>query len=333
MTNQGDSRSMKPFVTILIFFVLVTSSFAAEDIDTPEPASQGTDPSILDSSHDYLVSFIDDPIIWFDSFFGDERMDEENLPVTFIRLRLVTRYTEGDGFTFPVRVRASVRMPNLNKKFRFIVIGASADESRSILSDDSSDLVDSNGNRGEKTNVGLRYSIYQSLREYISFGGGLRFSLPLEYYVRVRYRRFLHIGEVNVVRFSETGFWNSLDGFGETSRLDFDRKLTKTTSGRLSFIGTYSNISQGVDWGSEANIFKKLNKKSALSFDLGAYGRTRPVREVTTYRVGLRYRRNIYRPWLFVELAPEESWVLQDDTGERDAIAAISLVLEVQFVN
>ena len=327
---------MKIFFSLL-FIILTSSHLYAADIRNPAQLSveQAEEKkkgfwNYVDAYHYYLQSRIDDPVLWFDGFFGEPRTEDEELPVSYIRLRTAARYTEGDAFTFPVRLHVNVRMKNLSDKFRLIITGINEDE-RTGDREDTSETLQA-GDENEQTSLGLRYILYKKLRSQLHFGGGLSLGWPLEYYGRARYERVIHIGSENLIRFTETGVWHSLDGFGETTRFDFERKITDTVSTRLSTFGTYSETSFGVDWGIHLSLYKKYSYRKAQSLDLGMNGVTRPETRVSGYRIGSRFRTNIYRPWLFLEFEPEVSWPL-DELYDREALFAVTVRLEVQLAN
>ena len=46
------------------------------------------------------------------------------------------------------------------------------------------------------------------------------------------------------------------------------------------------------------------------------------------YEIAVKYRRNIHRPWLFLELIPEANW-LRDEAGGREVIPAFTVRLEI----
>ncbi len=287
----------------------------------------------LDRYHAALQSRVNQPVLWFDGFFGDARTDDQDWPETLIRLGATARYTEGEGFTSPILLRANIKLPKASERLRLIFSGVNEDELRQ--GKDQAGFLDSaTGAReetGNSTRLGLRYTLYKTLRSIFNFDIGLSLDWPIESYIRMRYRRFIHIGRNNIIRFTETGFYNTIIGPGTTSRFDFERTLPHEIGGRISLFGTYSKESHGVDWGAETTLFKKLSPKTAVSFDLGAYGETRPAFETDTYRISARLRRNFLRPWLYFELEPEVTFPLQDDDS-RKAVGAVSMMLEVQFV-
>lgn len=298
-------------------------------IDCPQPERGIGD--YLDEYHNYLLCRIRDPTIWFDSFFGDRSVEEDDLPASFVRIRTVVRYTEGEGLTFPIRVRANLDLPKVNRRLRLIIFGGNREEDRLRRADDTIDPSLMGTEQEESPNLGLRYLIYKTLRDRFDFGGGLGLGSPINYNGHMRYERLLHVGPEKIIRLTETGFWDSQNHFGETSRLDLEQILTSQTTGRFSLYGTYSQDRSNLQWGTEINLFRQLSKHSALALDLGAYGDGNRSGQVATYRIGSRYRRNFLRPWLFFEIEPEVYFQL-NETDHHDTVGVLTTVLEIQFV-
>jgi hypothetical protein len=315
-----------------LVLVICCNTAAAEETATPledhQPAEVITD--YLDEYHTYMLGKIKGQTIWFNNFFGDRRIEEDDQPSSFVRLRTVARFTEGEGMTFPIRLRANLELPKVNRRLRLVIFGGNREADRFKESDDVIDSSLRSGEGKDWTNLGLRYMIYKSLRDRFHFGGGLSLGWPLDYYGRIRYERLLHNGNNNVIRFTESGFWNSLAGFGETSQVDLEKILSTSITGRVSLFGTYSEEKPGLQWGAESSLFRQLSESSAVALDLGVYGLTEPSRS-ETYRIAGRYRRNFLRPWLFFEIEPEVLFPLSD-SGKREAVGVLTTVLEIQFV-
>lgn len=328
-TMPGWALILAPLLALTIS---CGAAAAAESAPPPEEQQpSGVTTGFLDEYHTYMLDKIRGQTFWFDNFFGDRRAEEDDQPSSFVRLRTVARYTEGEGMTFPIRLRANLELPRVNRRLRLVIFGGNREEDRWQEPGDSIDSSLKSAEEKEWTNLGLRYMIYKTLRDRFHFGGGLSVRWPLEYYGRMRYERLLHIGSNNVIRLSETGFWNSLNGFGETSRFDLEKRLNDGLNGRLSLFATYSEDTSGMQWGAETNLFRQLSGHSALAFDLGVYGPTEPSMRVGTYRIASRYRRNFLRPWLFFEIEPEVLFPLLE-SGKRETVGALTTVLEIQFV-
>ena len=303
---------------------------------TPAPNPKETAPGLfmgaLDQYHALLQSRVNQPVLWFDGFFGDPRTDDQDRPETFVRLASTSRYTEGEGLTYPIRLRANIKLPRASERLRLILSGVNEDElRRRETGDDSQDNTTSlQREDGSTTLLGLRYTLYTTLRSLFNFGIGLNLDWPIESYARMHYRRYVHLSQNSLVRFTQTGFYNTIIGPGATSRLDVERSLPYGLAGRASLFGTYSKESNGLEWGAETSLYRQFSPRTALSLDLGAYGETRPRQRITTYRIGTRMRQSFLRPWLFFELEPEVSFPLLED-GKRQAVGAIALMLEIQF--
>jgi hypothetical protein len=327
------SRLLKPLLSAMTVICLVLAPVSAPGSEQPEDtdseSEERTFMDVVDDYHAYLEGRVNEPATWFDNFFGDPRSDEEARTASFVRLRIAARYKESEKLEMPIRLRATLKLPRASRKLSLVIIGENPEEFRDSPADD--DLARTTGEQPDedRSSVGLRYMLYDSLRSILHFGGGVSSLAPFEFYLRVSYRRFLHIGKDNLVRFNQNGFWNSIDGFGETTRFDLEKKLPHRITGRVSMFGTHSEISSGVDWGVETSLYKQLTRKTAASFDLGAYGITRPDFEDTNYRIGVRTRANVLRPWLFLEIRPEVTFPLETET--RRTVGAITVMMEIQF--
>jgi hypothetical protein len=86
-------------------------------------------------------------------------------------------------------------------------------------------------------------------------------------------------------------------------------------------------------------LYQRISKKASISYESSVSGITEPESMATNYRLGIRYRRNIHRDWLFFEMTPAMTWpiTLSEDRSEiiteRRSVASIILRLEVHFGN
>lgn len=333
LPSSSNTHLAKTVLLILLSLslALVTTAAGSEELPKSDESNESPDLfiNLLDKSHAFILNRVNAPAIWFDLFFGDLRTEDEELPSTFVRLRTSARFIEGEGLKFPVRLRASLKLPRASRKLRLIVTGESEDDIRAGT-EETTTIATGEEEGTEQSSVGLRYNFYHTLRSNFHFGAGVSDLRPFDYYFRVSFRRFLHLCDKDLVRFSQTGFWNSINNFGETSRLDLERKMSSITTGRISLYGTYVETGTGVEWGVESSLFRRLSPKTALSLELGAYGETRPHTEISNARIAQRLRRNILRPWLFSEVETEVTFPLTEDDG-RKAVGALSIIFEIQF--
>jgi hypothetical protein len=117
------------------------------------------------------------------------------------------------------------------------------------------------------------------------------------------------------------------------SRIDFEKKLSDVFLLRQSNSSTHSEAFEGEQWDSSLVLYQYLTEKSALSYESSTTRRTEPTTYVSNSRLGVRYRRNFYRKWLFYEIAPAVNWPRPLITDEREPVWELLFRLEVNFVN
>jgi len=283
--------------------------------------------SWMDRTHSYFNRQLCEPAAWFDGFFGDSRAFEETPVGTFIRLRNSLQWDQRKGWTAGVRVRANVLLPRASERLRLLV---TSDDDLSGEFDQRSGIDDEE----DQTRLGLRFIASESARSQLDVDGTVRVSSgALNPRIRGRYRYVRGLSESTLARATQAVFWERDEGFGTTSRLDWEWLPNRDSLLRLTGEGTYSEESDGVDWRASLVGFRQLTPKTAVRAELGTFGYTHPSFEVEEYFVALRYRRQFLRPWLFYELQPEHAWPLDPDGGNRRSDWRFRFTIEIQFEN
>jgi hypothetical protein len=129
-----------------------------------------------------------------------------------------------------------------------------------------------------------------------------------------------------------TAYWDAQDGPGESNQLDFERWLAPPTLLRWSnsFTIEEKNKDNGWAWGTDLSLLHAFSPKSAITLSGGASGSTRPAWIAQNYQVLARYRRNVWRKWLFLEGEPYINWPRKEDGGRESVWGAI-LRVEILF--
>jgi len=279
---------------------------------------EGATESWIDRAHSYVTGQVCRPTEWFDGFFGDERMQEENLASTYVRLKVGVRWREHDGWDMPVDTYASVKLPKASDRLRLIVFGQSDDD---VIDDPSDPRYLSEGE--DKAQVGLRYEVMSRPRSSLSFTGT---TSPK---VEARYRYEYPVSDITLARFTQTAFWSDNDGWGGRTRGDLEHRISPSSLARLSLWGKYCDECDDLEWRTEAILLQRISPKAAQEYKALAYGDTASG-HVEDYRLQYKYRRNFHRPWLFWELRPELRWPWRAD-DDREMEPRVTLSLEVQF--
>ncbi|MCW8831262.1 MAG: hypothetical protein OQK32_07060, partial [Gammaproteobacteria bacterium] len=117
---------------------------------------KGETDSWYDNAHTFMSIQFCEPSVWFDSFFSDERADEEVRAGTRVRWQNDFVLTEGGVWTYVTNVRASFKLPKAKERINLIFEG---DEE-----EDLQDVVRGAEEERAGANLGLLYELTKSKR-------------------------------------------------------------------------------------------------------------------------------------------------------------------------
>lgn len=349
---------IKKTVTYLVFFLILISGIqdvsgaeeaaeypgchsifeeepkqAAEEIATPSipntDQQEKEEPGFLDLAHGLISETMSAPAVWFDGFFGEKTAIDDAYAGVFVRWRNAIQWNERDVFVFNSQFNASIRLPKLTKKLRFFVMGEREDELTTTQPVKAIDPALAAAPTQTPTDAGLRYDVIDTIKSKFDLRAGMRLR-EFQPFIRARYHYERSLGGGVILRFIETAYYWRDDGFAETSRLDLEKSLDPNTLLRLSNSVSYIENTPGVAWVPNIILYHQLSPRDAVSLDVSALYITRPDGDWMNFRIGTKYRRNFYRPWLFFEIEPEISWP-RNEYHDTTSIRAVTFVLEIQF--
>jgi hypothetical protein len=304
----------------------------------PPPAPDWDDESWIDVGHAFVEQRLFAPILRLDRFFSDERDIEAERARSFLRWRSEVRFaTDASRPAFTTGVRATLRLPGLNKqlrRLRIVIAGETRDAISTLFPPDPSDdptreLTTEDEDLGSG-DAGLRYFLWETLTTHADLGGGVLAQLPPGGYGRLRFRFAVPIRNLFLARSAVTGFWRTDTRFGTSAALDLERAVTPRAVVRLAGGGTVTEVSRGVEWGTELALLTTFGMRSAAQWGAAMNGATDALTRVDRYRLFTRLRRDFYRRWLFLELEPEVAWPWTLERGRYTAWG-LAFRVEVQF--
>jgi hypothetical protein len=225
-----------------------------------------------------------------------------------------------------------VQLPALNrwlKGLQVVVSGESTGDPTLRRLEDPGNPGFSPALRIAQANLELRSDLFRREATVFQAAAGIRLRLPFEYYGALRFRQRLDLGWKVTSRFTQEGLWTSRERFGEKTQLDFDRPVAAHTQVRWNNAGFITGVSRGYEWATElglAHEVESLRTATYLGFAVTGFGL--PKAEVELYRVFTRFRRDVWRRWLFLELEPEIAWPASAEQT-RHKVHAITLRLDV----
>jgi hypothetical protein len=256
-----------------------------------------------------------------DNFFGVRRSDLEAARSS-LRLRGEVQWDEDDGTGTGFKVRGKLYLPRISERLSLIF----ADED---LNDDSETQELDNLARDSKdeNSVALQYNLQDKVGSRLDFNLGVRSGLEPKASVRYRYERPLY--QKYLTRFSEEIFVRAGEGFGTITRYDVDRAMSNNRLVRVANRVKWSEETEGVDWGVKLSLSRRLEADQAISYFTFANGETRPNELTTSYGLGMLYRMNFARPWLFAEFEPVYLWRRNEPEDSRHGVMVWTVRLEI----
>jgi hypothetical protein len=279
--------------------------------------------SWYDHSQIYINTKFCEPALWFDNFFATDRLFNEGVAGTYVRWRNDFSYDEEEYFEFKTRISVSAVLPGLEGRFRLTFEGEEDEDLRDLAPSDGDEAANS---------LGLQIDLRENARSKFSI------SVNLSPRIRFRYRYTYPVLEQTILRLTQEVQWKN--GVNSArSRFDVEQPIDDKFLFRSSTELKVSEEYDGVDWLQAFVMYQWINKKASLAYELSAEGITEPISITTDYRVGIRFRKNFHREWLFYEIVPDYTWPVTFDEErlaiEQDRRSKWSLLfrLELHFGN
>lgn len=267
------------------------------------PGLQGSDPEdapgFIDAGHQWVCETVDQLAFQLDGFFRTE-LSEGEFEASRIRVRGGYEFAS-HGRSEPVtRFKLQLRLPGTEKRLRLFVDNFSQQQNEE---DDSVADADPDQRDGGLAG-GFRYFLRVTDSIQTNIDAGVKFRYPPEPFVKLRARRTFPLSERWLIRPSQWFFWELDEGFGETTRLDVDRRCFETALLRFRQKATYSQTSNGLEFESAVIYYEQVRSDTGYRLSARIRGETKPQSVVTDYGIFAQWRQAIYKDWLILEIEP-----------------------------
>ena len=273
----------------------------------------------VDNSHAYATEQAQALTQWMDDYFGEPNYELEAAQ-SFLRLDFTTDWDQDDGNNNKVRLRGKVQLPKVSQRLNLVF----ADESGDEFDPDRDE-------RKIDDNVGLVYEVAEDDRSRFDLTLGLNWNR-----VRpgVRYRFQDGFGGVYSYRLTQRFQYENGEGFYATSQAELNRALTENSFLRWNNRFVYGEQTDGTEWQTRFYLFQRPQsatgkRKLGINYFGAINGVTDPESYVKNYRLGVVFRRQLYRKFLFLELEPAYNYRKRDPTDKRQFAWSIGLTLQV----
>jgi hypothetical protein len=322
----------------LVFIIVgaITVSGSQEGAEASKSSSEVVnssvaeeEPAFIDWMQDGIHTSIDSSARWFDGFFGDS---ENKSGETYGRVSTRVIWKNREGFKISGRLKARTSLENFQDRVDAVLMKGDSDdylEGRSDMDSGLRGAIPSSSDDDWIAGVGYAPSISESAR--IRLGAGIRFSTPINPYVRARYGFLHHFSDQSLMRVRETVFWKSRDGFGTTTNLDLERTLNGNFLLRWTNAGTFGESVRGVDWESTLTLYQNIGENKAMAYLLMAEGETDHDVSLREYGFRAVYRQQMFREWFFGEILGGVTWPKYGINDSRRAALHVGIGFEILF--
>ena len=311
--------------------VAVTEHRLPEEWVEEEPVTVQPEP-LLDRTQRTVEDVVTGTAQTVDNIFGSADV-EEDATVTRGRLSVGGQWDQRDGVRERIRLKARFGLPAVNKRTSLLLGRGDVDDFVDGSSDDNIDTLPDRFNdfQDEDWLLGIGYSRDANLRRGWSFGAGVRLKTPLEPFVRATYRWHKAFGDNWLWRIEPRIFVQNQRGAGISVQNVLDHVFNDTWLFRSYSIAVAEEDVEGVSWTTKLVAYQNLTEKSAMSYAAYSTGETDYEVRVRDYGFEVRYRRQISREWLFVELLTYMNWPRDFLIEERERNLGVGIEFEMQF--
>lgn len=256
--------------------------------------------NLIDSSHNWLSDYVDSLSygidgFFVDTFFGDDVINDD-ISGSRAKISFFTRREIGQPVDYKYGISLKVVLPNTGERFSILVESSDDDESRENNPVDSVEKAE--------YSTALRYMFKETENWKVSFDNGIKWGLPPDPFSRLRFRRLDYFDTYHT-RITQTIDWAATDGIGEETRFEINRPLNIDRLVRVSGGARYDLDKDYFELDYGLSLYHELNKKEVLAYYLRVGGENHKNMSFNNYGIGLRYRRQVYQDWVFVEITPE----------------------------
>ena len=277
-------------------------------------------PHWVDTSHQFATNRAQALAQWMDDFFGAEVRDAERAD-TFLRAIFVDDWDARDGHDLRIRVRGQVSLPKISQRVDLVFSGEEAEQT---LTEEE---------RASENDIGLRVNFKDGRRSRFDATISLRAGPAILPGLRYRYQ--LPLSENSWGRITQRLQYHSSDGYRSLTNFDLNRTMGDHALLRWGGRLRYREDREFWDWNTGIRYRRWFDDHdkfpSAIEYYVAMSGRNEPETFATNYRVGVLYRRQFFREFLFLEVEPNYNWRRDEFEDKREGVASLVLRLEIML--
>lgn len=312
------------------------STEAAPDAGNGIPATRENDSDLPDWADTQIDPFYENVSRWvettsrrIDGFFGTTDALTADTD-SYLRISHASRWREGDTFEQDLGARFRLDLPTTEERLR-LIIESDPEETRGTLAEQDDQLVDEGISGIDSLRIGLnRLSRHDKTERWnTQVGAGVRVRLPLDPYARVISQRLWALGDSPWRLESDNRLsWFNNDGYSARTRWDVGRPLDDQRHLRFITNVQWREKVDTLEYSEAVELNRRLDRRSALRYTAAVLGESASSPHIEDTYLQVRYRRDVHRGILFLDVAPALHFPREADYDPR---WEVNLRLEMYF--
>lgn len=245
-----------------------------------------------------------------DAIFTERSINDEKNK-SYFRLWYEMSKSEGQDLVSRPDFRLRLYLKETRKRLRFTFDNTSrAQDTQSQLSQTQATVATRNEEKSLSASIGV--NLKESDKFNITTSGGIRLGIPPNLFFRSNVRYNDKYGDIDVSA-ANSFFYYSLDGFGNTTNLNFLYKFNDRLRLIYESFGTWLEPRR-YNAGTGFQLFYAYNDKWSFNSQLGMNANKDFGRFMNTdYFISSGARRLLYRDWFYVEITPSIRWSRENE--------------------
>jgi hypothetical protein len=264
-----------------------------------------------------------DAQLWLDDWYCHFNYGVE-ASVIEINRWFVTDYTpttKAARASGKLRFGIEPRSGNLNQlDFRFkirVKLPALQDRVELLLSDDEDDASQQAVKAARSEQLGnvdqatVAFQFKDKPDSKVAYRVGL--GRGSQVYTRVRYGDELDLNDANKISYSAEANYYTDDQLGVETRISLIHTLSKNEAIEFDNTFRYRDKTENIFWRHEIQYLYLEDGKTSYLFSAMVDGLNKPTYQEEQILVSMRYKKNVLRPWLFLEVEPYMIWLREEN--------------------
>jgi len=293
--------------TVVYLLALLSLALSSEIACAEE-----TELGLIDSIHSGASQRLSDFIGQIDEFFGGEE-ESARVNQSWARLRIDNKYRDKDGMEFKGNLKLKVVLPNSERRFRLLFSTDDEVDNRTAAAPETVE------EEGSGLSFALRFIRKARDNGSVKFDLGTRSrDSKTQTFVRLGAFSRSPLGKNWTGTITNNWFYYYSSGFENklTFKLERPVGISQDWIFQSSSLFGWKKKQKGAVVDQVAGFYRAFGDKSSLAFEALSQFHTSPAAEAKRFQgavLQMRYRRNVWRPWLYLEFWPSVSWPIEHD--------------------